>query len=95
MPAGYNAFFVVLEGSGVFGAFAAEVKAGQVAWLTPSVPGSAITMTGGHEGLRVIIFAGRPLREPVAARGPFVMNTHAELDASFAEFRRDGDRFGQ
>ncbi len=37
------------------------------------------------EGLRFMLIAGRPLREPVAWGGPIVMNTQAELDQAFAE----------
>lgn len=38
-----------------------------------------------REGLRFVLVAGRPLREPVAWGGPIVMNTQAELDQAFAE----------
>jgi redox-sensitive bicupin YhaK (pirin superfamily) len=38
-------------------------------------------------GSRVLLLAGRPLREPVARRGPFVMNTAAELDRAVADYR--------
>jgi quercetin 2,3-dioxygenase len=44
--------------------------------------------------MRAMLFGGQPLREPVAARGPFVMNTPEELNAGFAEFRAQGARFG-
>ena len=37
------------------------------------------------EGLRFMLIAGRPLREPVVWGGPIVMNTQAELDQAFAE----------
>lgn len=94
LQAGYNGFIVVLEGSGAFGTTATEAKAAQVAWLTQSEAESAIAMTAGAGGLRAMIFAGKPLGEPVAARGPFVMNTKEELDIGFAEFRRTGERFG-
>jgi hypothetical protein len=94
LPADFNAFVVVLEGGGTLGSSAASVHSGQVAWLTRSDEPSEVTIAAGDEGMRAILFAGRPLREPVAARGPFVMNTKEELDVGFAEFRAQGERFG-
>ena len=36
-------------------------------------------MQAGPEGARALLLAGRPLREPIAQYGPFVMNTHAQI----------------
>ncbi|RRD22381.1 pirin family protein [Brucellaceae bacterium VT-16-1752] len=94
LPAGFNGFIVVVEGAARVGTSAADVQAGQVAWLTRNDAESAITIAAGKDGARAIVFAGQPLNEPVAARGPFVMNTKEELDAGFAELRRTGERFG-
>lgn len=94
LPAGYNGFVVVLEGGGAIGSSSAAVAAGQVAWLTASEDASIVSIAGGDRGLRAILFAGLPLREPVAARGPFVMNTEQELKEGFAEFRAQGESFG-
>jgi redox-sensitive bicupin YhaK (pirin superfamily) len=94
LPDGFNAFVVMLEGGGTIGSSAAAVRAGQVAWLTQSSQASTVTLASGDQGMRMILYAGQPLREPVAAQGPFVMNTEAELYASFAEFRAQGERFG-
>ena len=49
-------------------------------------PGEAVTLSSAN-GARPILVAGKPLREPVAKHGPFVMNTHAELAQAFEDFR--------
>jgi hypothetical protein len=46
------------------------------------------------QNLRVILFAGKPLRKPVVARGPFVMNTEEEIEQAYAVFHRDREHFG-
>ena len=58
---------------------AAPVDAGQLAVFGA---GDTLTLDGtGDEPLDVLLLGGRPIREPVAAYGPFVMNTRAELVA--------------
>lgn len=40
-----------------------------------------------QSGARLLLFSGKPLREPVAWGGPIVMNTHEELETAFRELR--------
>jgi redox-sensitive bicupin YhaK (pirin superfamily) len=49
--------------------------------------GDEITVHAGPEGIRFILVSGTPLAEPVAWRGPIVMNTAQELQQAFAELR--------
>jgi redox-sensitive bicupin YhaK (pirin superfamily) len=44
-----------------------------------------VELTAGNEGARFLLAAGRPFKEPVAWRGPIVMNTQEELDEAFEE----------
>jgi redox-sensitive bicupin YhaK (pirin superfamily) len=47
--------------------------------------GKEVTVQAGEQGIRFLLASGRPLKEPVAWRGPIVMNTQDELRQAFAE----------
>lgn len=49
--------------------------------------GDEIAVTAGPNGARFLLGAARPLREPVARHGPFVMNTDSELREAFRDFQ--------
>ena len=44
-----------------------------------------VVVTGGEGGIRFLFVSGKPIEEPVAWRGPIVMNTQAELRQAYAE----------
>lgn len=83
--AGKAAFAYVFEGAGFF-----DPDRGPKATpghLVVFQDGDAIQVAAGHEGVRFILVSGWPLNEPVAWRGPIVMNTEAELDLAFREYQ--------
>lgn len=88
LPSSYNGFIYISEGSGTFGADQTVGEQGQVLWLgaAEGADQSQITIRADRP-LRAYLFAGQPLREPVVAYGPFVMNTEDEIRQAFADFR--------
>jgi len=84
VAAEHNAFAYVFEGTARIGTEAQLVERGQLAVLSL---GDGVTVEGGPKGGRLILVAGRPLREPVAKYGPFVMNTPAEIHQAIADYQ--------
>jgi redox-sensitive bicupin YhaK (pirin superfamily) len=59
-----------------------------LAWLTRSDEASSLVMIKASGGAtHLLLFAGRPLREPVVFGGLFVMNPQEQIDEAFADFR--------
>lgn len=50
-------------------------------------PGDEICVSTGSDGSRFLLISGKPLNEPVARGGPFVMNTDEEIRQAFSDFR--------
>jgi len=86
LPEGHNAFAYVFEGS-------ADVGEGEdkrplaTQELAVLGGGETFAVSSGADGARLILVAGRPLREPVARYGPFVMNTKEEIMQAFVDFQ--------
>ncbi len=82
-----NAFIYVFGGELLAGAEETIVVEGQAA-LFGSGSGVPLAVHGDAEGpVEVLLLAGSPLNEPVARRGPFVMNSEEEIDQAFTDYR--------
>lgn len=88
LPGSYNGFIYVLEGSGTFGENKVEASKGQVLWLeTVHQESMSFINVTANDSLKIILFAGEPIKEPVVARGPFVMNTIEEITQAYEDYR--------
>ena len=85
MPRGHSAFAYVFEGRGFFDA------AGERAVISPRLvvwdDGDSVAVRAGEQGARFLLVSGKPLNEPIARYGPFVMNTKAEIDQTLRELQ--------
>jgi redox-sensitive bicupin YhaK (pirin superfamily) len=87
LPEGHNAFVYVYEGAATVGA-GEDARALAARELGVLGGGARLRLRGDTTGTRLILVAGRPLREPVARYGPFVMNTREELMQAFTDFQQ-------
>lgn len=81
---GHNAFVYVYEGSLEIGEPARHLNIGSAGLLGD---GDQVSITAGNDGARLLLLAGKPLREPVAQYGPFVMNTQEEIEQAINDYR--------
>ena len=86
----FNALVYVLAGRGTVGSAGRPVQSGQLAAFGA---GDHLTVAadtnqdGNAPELEVLLLGGRPIGEPVAQYGPFVMNTRAELAQAVEDFQ--------
>lgn len=85
LPAGHNAFLYVYEGDVAVGAGDARKLPRHSAGVLSE--GDSVTITAADDGVRFILLAGKPLREPVVQYGPFVMNTREEIERAVSDYQ--------
>jgi redox-sensitive bicupin YhaK (pirin superfamily) len=86
IPRGNSAFAYVFEGEAGFGADdRAIVTAPRLAVWSE---GDSIAVSTAEKPVRFLLVSGKPLNEPIARYGPFVMNTRAEIEQALQDLRR-------
>lgn len=86
VPRDHSAFVFVQEGEVEVGPDGRTTRVPQdrIAILGP---GTQLSLRARREHTGILVAAARPLREPIARRGPFVMSTQEELEQAFEDYR--------
>ena len=84
MPREHNGFAYVFEGSGSCGGEA--MRAGELGVLTRGQ--ETLRAASENEAMRFLLIAAKPLDEPMARYGPFVMNTREQIHEAFEDYRQ-------
>ena len=95
IPAGHNAFVYVYRGGVAVesGETSTAVPVQRMAVLANGAGSDGVRLRAGDDGARALLIAGKPLNEPIAQYGPFVMNTQAEVFQAVEDFR--AGKFGK
>lgn len=80
-PEEHNSFLFLFEGSGQLNG--QNVALDMLILLTHTNP----AFIAGEQGARLIVVSGKPINEPIAQHGPFVMNTREEIDQAINDFQ--------
>lgn len=88
IPAGHNAFLYVYQGEIAVGAQQRGVKERQMAVLDKRADSDGVSLRASADS-RLLLIAGKPLGEPIAQWGPFVMNTREQVEEAISDFRDD------
>ncbi len=80
----HNGFVYLLSGSLDAGPEARRITPRELGVLGT---GSTFVATAGGDGARALVVSAEPIGEPIARRGPFVMNTEDELQRAFDDYR--------
>ena len=84
IPRGHSAFAYVFEGEGRFGP---EKRSVTTPRLVVWDDGDSVEVRTEESAVRFLLVSGKPLNEPIARYGPFVMNTKAEIEQTLRELQ--------
>jgi len=90
IPANYNTFLYVIKGSVLVGEYDKLLNQDQVGWL--DLPGetaqSDLKLTAGENGVRFVLYAGKPTGDNIVSHGPFIADSLEDIQRLYQEYRR-------
>ena len=89
IPANFKTFLYVLDGSVKLGDEGKDLHKGQVGWLslTADDAGSELKLSAGENGVRFVMYAGKPLGENIVSHGPFIADSSEDIQRLYQDYR--------
>lgn len=84
LPSGHNVFLYVYQGAVAIGTDERQLSASQAGLLSQ---GDGLKLKALDSETRFLLLAGKPIKEPIAQYGPFVMNTVEEVEQAIQDYR--------
>ena len=90
IPANYNTFLYVINGSVKVGESDKLLNQDQVGWLDlqTDTAQSEMELTAGENGVRFILYAGKPTGDNIVSHGPFIADNLEDIQRLYQEYRR-------
>jgi redox-sensitive bicupin YhaK (pirin superfamily) len=90
IPANYNTFLYVINGSVKVGEDEKQLNTDQVGWLDlfADTAESDLTITAGEEGARLVLYAGKPTGDHIVSHGPFIADSSEDIQRLYREYRQ-------
>jgi redox-sensitive bicupin YhaK (pirin superfamily) len=90
IPANYNTFVYVLEGSIKVGEDQRQLNKEQMGWLNLSNEDaeSDLHITAGKESARFVLYAGKPTKDEIVSYGPFIADSSEDIQRLYQEYRQ-------
>jgi len=91
IPANHNTFLYVIEGNVKVGEEEKQLNQYQVGWLDLFGAGtqSELTLSAAEEGVRFVLYAGKPTGENIVSYGPFIADSSEDIQRLYREYRQD------
>lgn len=89
IPANFNSFLYILEGNVKVGEDEKQLNKGEVGWLNivSNEELSEIKLFAGERGVRLVLYAGKPLGENIVSYGPFIADSSEDIKRLYQEYR--------
>jgi redox-sensitive bicupin YhaK (pirin superfamily) len=90
IPANYNSFLYIIKGSVKVGEDEKQLNRDQVGWLDllNNTGQSDLELTAGVEGVRLVLYAGKPTGDDIVSYGPFIADTSEDIQRLYSEYRQ-------